>query len=151
MSYGGSIVNDFETIDHRCYNDTVRYIDGLVQERHNSIANALELRLSCTNPSIWHPSHPMLMPTSYPRVDRVVWAANQRPCLVCQLSTHQGIVTFVSRAPGSTIQKHNDWTQAGGQVATRQLGENNVQAVTMTAKTEVLKSHREPLISQMRH
>ena len=27
--------------------------DGLVQERRNSIANALELRLSCTNPSIW--------------------------------------------------------------------------------------------------
>ena len=26
--------------------------DGLVQERCNSIANALELRLSCTNPSI---------------------------------------------------------------------------------------------------
>ena len=25
------------------------HIDGLVQERHNSIANALELRLSCTN------------------------------------------------------------------------------------------------------
>ena len=28
------------------------YIIGLVQERHNSIANALELRLSCINPSI---------------------------------------------------------------------------------------------------
>ena len=28
------------------------YIDGLVQERRNSIANALELCLSCTNPSI---------------------------------------------------------------------------------------------------
>ena len=27
------------------------YIDGLVKERRNSIANALELRLSCTNPS----------------------------------------------------------------------------------------------------
>ena len=27
-------------------------INGLVQERRNSIANALELRLSCTNPSI---------------------------------------------------------------------------------------------------
>ena len=27
-----------------------RYIDGLVQERRKSIANALELRLSCTNP-----------------------------------------------------------------------------------------------------
>ena len=28
------------------------YFDGLVQERPNSIANALELCLSCTNPSI---------------------------------------------------------------------------------------------------
>ena len=28
------------------------YIDRLVQERRNSIANALELRLSCSNPSI---------------------------------------------------------------------------------------------------
>ena len=27
------------------------YISGLVQERYNSIADALELRLSCTNPS----------------------------------------------------------------------------------------------------
>ena len=26
-------------------------VDGLVQERRNSISNALELRLSCTNPS----------------------------------------------------------------------------------------------------
>ena len=26
-------------------------IDGLMQERRNSIANALELRLSCINPS----------------------------------------------------------------------------------------------------
>ena len=39
--------------------DTVRpiissgEIDGLMQERRNSIANALELRLSCTNPSKW--------------------------------------------------------------------------------------------------
>ena len=30
------------------------HISGLVQERHNSIANALELRLSCTNPSTWY-------------------------------------------------------------------------------------------------
>ena len=28
-------------------------IDGLMQERRNSIANALELCLSCTNPSIY--------------------------------------------------------------------------------------------------
>ena len=31
---------------------TVSHIDGLLQERLNSIANALELHLSCTNPSI---------------------------------------------------------------------------------------------------
>ena len=30
-------------------------IDGLVQEKHNYIANALELRLSCTNPSKYGP------------------------------------------------------------------------------------------------
>ena len=28
-------------------------IDGLVQERRNSSALAMEFRLSCTNPSIW--------------------------------------------------------------------------------------------------
>ena len=28
-------------------------VDGLAQERRNSIANTLELRLSCTNPSMW--------------------------------------------------------------------------------------------------
>ena len=34
-----------------CYFQYV-YIDGLMQERCNSIANALELHLPCTNPSI---------------------------------------------------------------------------------------------------
>ena len=29
------------------------HFDGLMQERRNSIANALELRLSCTNPLTW--------------------------------------------------------------------------------------------------
>ena len=29
------------------------YIDGLVQERHNSSALAMELCLSCTNPSVY--------------------------------------------------------------------------------------------------
>ena len=33
---------------------TIWQFDGLVQERCNSIANAMELRLSCTNPSIWY-------------------------------------------------------------------------------------------------
>ena len=31
----------------------IYHFDGLVQERRNSIANALELRLSCTNPSYY--------------------------------------------------------------------------------------------------
>ena len=30
-----------------------QHIDGLVQKRHNSIANALELCISCTNPLLW--------------------------------------------------------------------------------------------------
>ena len=30
-----------------------KHADGLVQERRNSIATALELRLSCTNPSMY--------------------------------------------------------------------------------------------------
>ena len=33
------------------YQRVVWQIDGLVQERRNSIANALELRVSCTNSS----------------------------------------------------------------------------------------------------
>ena len=42
------------------------YIDGLGQERRNSIANALELHLSCTNPSICahHSHHVNIPPTS---------------------------------------------------------------------------------------
>ena len=31
----------------------ISYMDGLVQERCNSIANALEFGLSCTKPSIY--------------------------------------------------------------------------------------------------
>ena len=30
------------------------HLDGLLQDRRNSIANALELRLSCTDPSIYN-------------------------------------------------------------------------------------------------
>ena len=33
------------------------YVDGLMQERRNSIANTLKLRLSCTNPSMCYMSH----------------------------------------------------------------------------------------------
>ena len=46
------------------------HLDGLVQERRNSIANALELRLSCTNPPI---------PLSGPDHYKVVTRASQIP------------------------------------------------------------------------
>ena len=36
------------------WDKTISYIDGLVLEKRNSIANALELRLYCTNPLIYH-------------------------------------------------------------------------------------------------
>ena len=35
-----------------CFLDSTLHINGLVQERRNSIASTLELCLSCTNPSI---------------------------------------------------------------------------------------------------
>ena len=38
------------------YGYNTENIDVLMQERRNSIANALELHLSCTNPSIFLPN-----------------------------------------------------------------------------------------------
>ena len=48
-SYGVSIVWIWKKIDIMT---ALHSIDRLMQETHNSIANALELHLSCTNPSI---------------------------------------------------------------------------------------------------
>ena len=45
-----SFNNIHQARDLKCYDANV---DGLMQVRCNSIANALELRLSCTNPSMW--------------------------------------------------------------------------------------------------
>ena len=39
---------------HGGVNNVHHDIDGLVQERRNSSALALELRLSCINPLIWY-------------------------------------------------------------------------------------------------
>ena len=40
--------------------DKTIHIDGLEQERRNSIAKALELRLSCTNPTTCPPPTPLV-------------------------------------------------------------------------------------------
>ena len=50
VSVRGQILH---SIHYTCWQHHEVYIDVLVQERRNSIANALELRLSCTNPSIY--------------------------------------------------------------------------------------------------
>ena len=53
--YGIVRYNKIAYKDIQCSNGIARsQIDGLVQERCNSSALAMELRLSCTNPSRWH-------------------------------------------------------------------------------------------------
>ena len=55
-SQGGGEITNIDLYVFTCsYRDNwfIGYIDGLVQERRNSIANVLELRLSCTKPLIW--------------------------------------------------------------------------------------------------
>ena len=47
--YHLTVTKKFQNLYHEYI---IEHIDGLVQERRNSIANALGLRLSCTYPSI---------------------------------------------------------------------------------------------------
>ena len=47
-----------------CVINVIHYVGGLVQERRIPIANALGLRLSCTNPSLCYPSGYGLTETS---------------------------------------------------------------------------------------
>ena len=62
--YLGSVSN-IKTLSYQ-YRDSHYQdkIDRLLQERRNSIANALELRLSCTNPSRW--SHRLIFVIGIP-------------------------------------------------------------------------------------
>ena len=56
------------------------HINGLVQDRRNSITNALELRLSCTNPSISKlaPVPPLYGPVAQYEGHQLKWcSANQ--------------------------------------------------------------------------
>ena len=47
------VINNLLLTKVRLILETWRYIDGSVQERRNLSALAMELLLSCTNPSIW--------------------------------------------------------------------------------------------------
>ena len=73
------------------------YFNGLVQERHNSIANALELRLSCTNPLIYfacslEPSEILAAPScqNWPSPD-LYW-----PTFLCYpfISLHKPMIAY---------------------------------------------------------
>ena len=63
----------WSTSRHHISTVIIWYTHGLVQERCNPIANALELHLSCTNPSIYNdlPTGLWPWPTSWP----CVWPA----------------------------------------------------------------------------
>ena len=64
------------------------YINGLVQERRNSIANALEVRLSCTKPSIWELVQALTTPNSHghlPTGTQVPWQYFHK----CYQNSHQ--------------------------------------------------------------
>ena len=75
---------------------TLEYVhfDGLVQESYNSIANALELRLSCTNPSICYilyvpvPVYLLVLPVSNGTSRGIIL-----PCVMCR----EAIITSIVR------------------------------------------------------
>ena len=52
MAYAATLQDSAAFIVEEYYHCRLQHIDELVQERRNSIANACELRFSCTNPSI---------------------------------------------------------------------------------------------------
>ena len=54
MRYAYNKLNYVNTNTHVHKATALEYIYGLVQERRNFIANSLELRLSCTNTSIYN-------------------------------------------------------------------------------------------------
>ena len=70
------------------------YTDGLVQERRNSSALAMGLRLSCTHPSIWHIGFNEL--THWPLGDVVVTIKVQFSNLLYRLVAWQLIVKSLS-------------------------------------------------------
>ena len=70
-------------------------IDGLVQERHNSIANALELHLSCTNPSKYNSKiFCEIGPMSLLSLAQTPHVALANSCLI---SVHQPLLLATSR------------------------------------------------------
>ena len=94
-----------------CSQDLYCHIDGLVQERRNSIANALELHLSCTNP--WISGQVATIPPLCVQgmVGLLCCSTPDEPnCSV--ISEHSQITSSILRWPGFchlwTIYDHRD-------------------------------------------
>ena len=99
-----------------CQNPDLLYeihIDGLLQERRNSIANALELSLSCINPSIWsiETIYILLQPLKFP--DRIIQfrGSCREAALNCRLFHPPTTETMISETsiPNSVLDESQHW------------------------------------------
>ena len=66
--------------DEITYKIWLPYIDGLVQEWRNSSALAMELRLSCTNPSMSSYNHLLSYNLTWPKTEGKWWEFPWIPC-----------------------------------------------------------------------
>ena len=80
----------------------------LMQERRNSIANALELRLSCTNPSIYIYEYLCIVcPSSRSRT--CILCTGLVSCILCNLWHHkQAHIRLLLRPGNSSYIHHKD-------------------------------------------
>ena len=65
-----------------------------MQKRRNSIANALELRLSCTNPLIWDVHGHYINDAVY-----------THPSIFSMSSTHHAVIDWVCMTSSSEVQE----------------------------------------------
>ena len=79
---------------------TTTYFDGLVQERRNSHALAMELHLSCTNPSTWclyYVRYEWNTHTSFNKIP--VFMSSKFKCKIFAINTH-----FPNRSLSTRLQ-----------------------------------------------
>ena len=79
-------------------------IDGLVQERCNSIVNALELHLSCTNPSICYQQ----------RISQMLYDKKYKSCksMCCPYMKDGDLFFFFPFLFYISLMKVNDWSRS---------------------------------------
>ena len=86
-----------DTHASKCHIQYTNYIGGLMQERHNSISNTLELCLSCTNPSTWWNTKSLA-------AGHTTWIRTRyQPCS-CPILTYDGMCSLLP--PGWNIYQY---------------------------------------------